>query len=207
MKYNTSRLEGGRVIKTIFLDMDGVITDHHAGLKESFPDWNGVTPIHEHLGLSEDFFWEKMTGMGTRWWGDLPEFPWSKKLVGACEEAVGPENVYILTAPSRTCVATATGKLYWLRNHFPQFPHGGRVMIGNHKWLLAAPDRLLIDDTGKKCYDFAQAGGEFHLFTKGNLARLLRDLSKMADQRSSLRAGDRSSGDSPRPEAPGPYGD
>ena len=147
------------MIRTIFLDMDGVIVDLVAGLQKSFPDWDGVPPIHDHLFISEDDFWRKMIGLGTHWWSDLPEFPWSKQLVETCEKVVGPENVYILTSPGRTCVTTATGKLYWLQNHFPQFLREGRVVIGSQKWLLAAPDRLLIDDTPQKCQDFMSAGG------------------------------------------------
>src|SRR3990172_6496203 len=99
------------MIKTIFLDMDGVIVDLSTGLQKSFPDWDGVTSIYDHFSISKDDFWRKMRGRGTHWWSDLPEFPWSKQLVETCEKVVAPQNVYILTSPGRTCVTTATGKL------------------------------------------------------------------------------------------------
>lgn len=172
------------MIKTIFLDMDGVLVDHHAGLQRTFPGWDMTQPIHEYLQMDENRFWLSMENEGEEWWRDLPPLPWAHQLVDACEEAAGWANVYILTAPSRTCTSTATGKLRWLRDNLPQFNTGGRVMIGNHKWLLAAPDRLLIDDTPKKYQDWVAAGGQGWLFTPKTVDRLLQYL-----------AGDRSSED------------
>lgn len=141
------------MIRQIYLDMDGVLTDLEGGLRK-------VNLLEDkEKNYDRDEFWRRMKVFGTDLWANLDPYPWTHDLVEACYDAVGQPNVFILSAPSRTCTPVCSGKMAWLEKHLPEFPFDGRVIFAKQKHLLAQPDRLLIDDKQENCEQFREAGG------------------------------------------------
>ena len=152
----------------IFLDMDGVLVDFaHGvaslfGIKKSVVEANG-REAYRAAGVSQEEFWRRIESAGQEWWETLPPYPWVQRLVAACM-AVG--DVYVATSPPAACVTAGSGKMAWLRSILPEVYSGRRFFIGAHKYLLAAPDRVLVDDDVRKHAAFAKAGGQAVLFPR-----------------------------------------
>lgn len=146
----------------VFLDMDGVIADFAGealrchGEPRLLDNWpEGEWDIAGVLGISNTEFWKPINTL--EFWKYLPAFPWMQSLV----EMVDKHAWHICTAPSLApeCIA---GKTAWLKRHFGR--HMTNTFFGKDKWLLAGPDRLLIDDNDENCRLFREAGGTAILF-------------------------------------------
>lgn len=141
------------MIKQIYLDMDGVLVDTHSAIEKV-----GLKPFK---GMwNNDEFWARIKEFGSDFWANADPYPWASQLVEASYDAVGQANTFILTAPSRTCFPAATGKMQWLHKHFPEFIHDSRMLIASKKYLLARPDRFLIDDRASVVSEWNKAGGD-----------------------------------------------
>lgn len=146
----------------IFLDMDGVVADFvgaackvHGKEVEGVDCWN----FFEKWGISEDEFWEPVNAGGRDFWANLEPFPWFDELVSAVKAA--DKDFFVLTKPSRQASCLA-GKLDWIHRHF-----GSRFrnyIFAPDKSPLAAPGRLLIDDSDDNVKGFREAGGVAYLF-------------------------------------------
>jgi len=160
--------------KTIFLDMDGVLVDLFSGIEKQFNIKKGFLEskpypclpdsidIANKLLMTEECLWGNKVN-DVKFWESLPKYPWSDDLIIACLNA-NVEDVLILTSPSKTCMYCSSGKVAWLSKHYPFFVAYGKIVIANKKYLLAAKNRVLIDDTIEKCKQFRDAGGEAILF-------------------------------------------
>ncbi|MDA3962145.1 MAG: hypothetical protein PF961_15240 [Planctomycetota bacterium] len=144
---------------TILLDLDGVLTDFDAGVCALFgrdvppgPERVG-TDIATALGLRAGQLWQRIDEAGARFWAELPETPWAQDLVTAARRA---GEVVIATAPSNDPGAAA-GKVRWMQQRFGK--RFRSFAITPRKDLLAAPGRLLIDDTPKHVDAFTAGGG------------------------------------------------
>jgi len=152
----------------VFLDMDGVLVDFAHGTARLFGlpldevEANGDR-THDVAGVTQKEFWRKIESAGRRWWEDLPPYPWASRLVEACG-AVG--DVYVATSPPRDCPAAGSGKLAWIRRYLPEVYAARRYFVGTNKWLLAGPDRVLVDDDIRKYRAFTAAGGQAALFPR-----------------------------------------
>ena len=105
-------------------------------------------------------------------WASLPEEAWSEAplslesswLLNECVKIVGQENVFLCTSTSHY-PSSLSGKLKWIHRYLPTWIHR-QYVITPHKYLLARPNTLLIDD----CYDqfskFVQEGGQAFLVPK-----------------------------------------
>ena len=142
----------------ILLDMDGVLTDFAAGVCKLFgkkppgSDDRGRS-VAEVAGINPGLMWRRIDEAGARFWSELEPTPFANELVTMCRK-VG--EVVIATSPSSDPGAAA-GKVAWLQRRF-----GKRFRdfaITPRKELLAAPGRLLIDDTPKHVDAFRAAGG------------------------------------------------
>ena len=146
-----------------FVDMDGVLVDFPAGVAKKF----GVAvndemlalgeEMYTYFGISQKEFWG-VIGDDPSWWADLPSYPWTDRLIEVCR-SLG--EFYIATSPpkmSPACAAcSGTGKMEWLRRKFGwDFRN---FFIGAHKHMLAALDRVLIEDKPDRCEDFERMGG------------------------------------------------
>lgn len=154
------------MIDLVLIDMDGVLADfaRHAlarfdrlDLLDTWP--SGQYEIHEIVGIPQDEFWGTLDQEGPEFWAGLPELPWAAELCDLVREKVG--NFHISTSPSRA-PASSMGKVHWLQRFFD--PRFRRYMLGSHKYLLAKPGVVLIDDSDEKCKKFIEAGGDAVLF-------------------------------------------
>ena len=149
----------------IFLDMDGVIADFiKAALQVHFNEkWRevleawpkGVYETYGHMGITEVQFWDKINEGGADFWANIPEFPWTYDLIEMCREY---GKVCILSSPSRN-PDCAQGKLRWVKRVFGEKFRDYVFAPKQHKKLVAAPDRYLIEDSERNAEDFVAAGG------------------------------------------------
>lgn len=147
----------------IFLDLDEVLVDFVGGccgvfkadlatLERNWPP--GLWDVCVPLGVSEEFFWERLSKEGARFWIDLRPLPWARELI----DLVGSitDDWYIVSAPSR-CSTSYDGKVRWIKNFFgPDFT---RFVLNPHKEILAKPGTVLIDDRDRNVTEFILEGG------------------------------------------------
>lgn len=142
----------------IYLDMDGVMTDWVGGIlrtslaprgveEDSITSWN----IESHLGISSEILWDNIDF--ALWWQRLESYPWATPLF---EMLTYYAPVTYLSSPGRSGAA-AEGKIAWIQDrHGFQFSDW---ILTNHKDRVAAPGRILIDDSEKNCAAWEAAGG------------------------------------------------
>lgn len=146
----------------IFLDMDGVCADFvkaacaaHGKDDSEVDCWN----FFEKWGITEDEFWEPVNAGGREFWANLEPYPWFDELVSMVKDA--DKNFYVLTKPSRQASCLA-GKLDWIHKHFGDKCRN--YIFAPNKSPLAAPKRLLIDDSDDNVKGFRKHGGVAYLF-------------------------------------------
>ena len=138
------------MIPYLFLDMDGVCCDfisaacrrHDRDPDEVIANWTpGSWDVCGELGVSPREFWSPIQG-DPGFWTELEPYPWFEELWSLARSV--SDNVVISTSPGR-CPTGHFGKATWLkeRDIHPTL-HG---MIGRRKELMAAPGRVLIDDS------------------------------------------------------------
>lgn len=140
----------------IFLDLDGVIAEfayaacdvhgkpHDVKKWDFFTDW----------GMTEEEFWRPINRLGERFYPFyVNSTPWAEELIETVQKA--DDHVSIVT-DSTANMPGILGKENWIRNMFgPDI----KVSYTSEKHLLAAPGRLLIDDSPRNCERFAVFGG------------------------------------------------
>lgn len=137
------------MIKTIFLDVDGVLADFR-GQCEEYNCIKGYTVNWEIIHTAGEKFWEEI-----KWTAEGKSvFEYIKKLCS--EEDI---DLYILTA-----VQSDTGKigrLNWLKKNVGLDKHHLIIVDkGSDKTYYASENALLIDDFGKNCDMFVSMGGQ-----------------------------------------------
>lgn len=158
-------------MKRILLDLDCTVSDFVGGLAglwgttratlEKFQpageyDYGRALGqfAHERHGrlvpakLTPTEFWTPINERPGFWRG-LQKLPWADDLVAACRLLTG--DVWFVTSPSR-CPGCIREKEDWLREHYG-VPHD-RMIPAKHKYLLAGPDTVLIDDYDVNCKEF-----------------------------------------------------
>lgn len=148
--------------KKCFLDMDGVLVDFVGGILRSLGIENpwkdrknlGVYRLEDATGLPP----HEIYGVMARetFWENLEPTPECFRIVGEAESFFGPENVYVLTMPTRDrgCVE---GKLSWLRKHLLRYED--QSFVGRKKYFCASPNAWLVDDSTENVDAFVQHGG------------------------------------------------
>lgn len=147
--------------KIILLDMDGVLTDFVGNALRVFGREDLVITQEDmiiELGVNEEEFCNGIDTKGEEFWAMMPETPECNSIINLVE-STGFQWL-ISTNPSKYKYASA-GKEYWLKNKFGY--NFTNYMIGKHKYLMAGPDRVLIDDFAKNCHKFMKYGGDFIL--------------------------------------------
>jgi len=149
---------------TIYLDMDGVLTDFvGACLKEFAVEANekGLTPekvdrwsIEQLLGVSQDELWDRIGYTG--FWADMKPYPWALALFNECRRH---GEVVLLTSPG-DCAWAAAGKLMWVRSNMPPVT----LIQTKDKTHCAQFGRILIDDSDKNIDAWQDADGYGILF-------------------------------------------
>jgi len=111
--------------------------------------------------LVKKYQWSPITRNFDHWF-NLEKAEGCDELVRGCIELVGPQNVYILSAPVDSDSIDA--KKAWLEKHFPLFPPE-RVFIRKDKEAIPVMDMfksfqcILIDDREKYKIKFESVGG------------------------------------------------
>jgi 5'(3')-deoxyribonucleotidase len=155
-------------IETVFVDMDGVLADFVGGVLRlhDIPDTQynpqGSYDIHTYLKMSASQFWGAIDN-DSRFWETLSLTPEATLLIDLLESLTSYKNIYLLSSPALhpNCFY---GKAVWIKKHFPEYLP--KLILTAHKHFLAAPNRLLIDDSDSNVTKFRQAEGLAILFPR-----------------------------------------
>lgn len=159
-------------IKTVWLDLDGVLVDFIGGLHRAldipydinhYPykkgEWNMLTDIK---GLDDvPVTFEQCNDICTKsFWENLEWMHDGHDILRAVTYKFAPINIQILT----TCMPnseTKSGKIEWLERHLPMYLDRAIILdAGVGKTSYAHSNALLIDDRDKNIDDFVAAGGQ-----------------------------------------------
>ena len=151
---------------TFYVDMDGVVADFMAAVIELVYDESAVAPIlrgwpkgtygmGDAIGKSEERIWYAVGREGADFWRELKKYPWASQLVSRLQEL---GDVIFLSSPSRDPHA-ATGKLQWIEENFPSESRDYILTPSDHKWRVASPTGILIDDSQDNIDDWNEHGG------------------------------------------------
>lgn len=151
---------------TIYLDMDGVVSDAHdaflraMGREDLIKDYPaGEFNVDKVAGVSASTMWRKVAAQGRELWSRMKKLPWAHALYEGLKK-IG--DVVFLTAPSQD-PECAAGKVEWLQR-FAKRKDFTDYVITARKELLAGPGRVLVDDRPSNCDEFRKAGGAAVLF-------------------------------------------
>lgn len=146
-------------IKTIYLDLDGVLADFIAGYKKYYGNQD-IAKVD-----MKELIAQKKTFADYSLYRDLPLFPEAKNLVKYVE-SLGVD-VQILTSVGKYSPKdNAVDKVLWIKKHFPKYAKKfNYVTASADKAKFAASDTVLIDDRSKSTKPFAAAGGNVVLYT------------------------------------------
>lgn len=174
----------------IFLDMDGVLCDFAGGVcalfgKDAPQAGDLAQELHQHLGIAKGLMWSRIAEAGARLWEGLEPLPWADELV-ALVRSHG--ELVIATAPSLN-PASLAGKLTWLQRRFGR--NFRDFVVTPQKHLLAAPGRILIDDSPRHVDAFSAFGGLSTLFPSIENGLLRPDQDPVMDLRNWLKQTDR----------------
>lgn len=151
-------------LTTIFLDLDDVLADCTGDALRHFGcDYKGwwdypiktrdIYQVLEQLThgvyLPPQVFWEHFK---REFWATMNPLEGCHELVDYCAGLVGPENVVILTTPTK-CGDCLAGKLDWIEDNMPKWMHRQYIMTPR-KHFCAAPNTLLVDDADENCDRF-----------------------------------------------------
>jgi hypothetical protein len=121
--------------------------------------------------LTDDAFWSRFDLID--FWANLDLWQGALYFWDKLVEMFGVENIYICT--SGLSPSAAAGKTIWVKKNLKGFDMK-KLFIGYSKYMLAGPDRILIDDRDKNCLDFYEAGGQSVLVPRPwNSANMVRD--------------------------------
>lgn len=144
----------------IFLDVDGVLCDFNTAAQRALG--LPVGPVYTWdwflgHGLTEAEFWAGIHLYGDDFYREMVEpYPWAEELLSTCQRT---DTTFLLTACAQDPRSWAGKKIICDR-----LAPGVPVIMTKHKYLLAGPIRLLIDDKRSNIEKFRRAGGESLLF-------------------------------------------
>lgn len=158
---------------TIFVDMDGVITDFTGAVCELFGvreidghdprvyenEWGNGLPFLLSLALNREVLWDEIWGAvdrrGSAFWADMPWTPWGEQLV---RELISTgAQVHLLTTPARH-PSCSKGKLIWIQKNLPKKLHR-EYTFTPRKHRLAQWGTILVDDKPANVASFISSGG------------------------------------------------
>lgn len=131
----------------IFLDLHDVCCQFRAPVFE-LRDWAMSSFSMPDLAVNYGRSWLKLS---REFYANLPATPEFEYLYGRCLDAVGIEDICILSA------CTNPGAVDWIESHFPS---AQQYLLGEAKHFCARPDSLLIDDSDFNITRFRNHGGD-----------------------------------------------
>lgn len=162
-------------MKTIFVDMDGVVADFDTFVSELLGRKVGWHQSKFDLTNEE---WEKLTTV-YRLYYQLPLMPDATKLIAYVKSLSTRFHVQFLTAvPRRTTMPDARAdKQAWVDRYFP----GMKMDIGpfsydKQKWC--SPGDILIDDRPSNIEEWTRAGG-IAIYHTGDVYKTIKTLNEV----------------------------
>lgn len=152
------------MIKTVLLDMDGVLVDFMKGCHSyhkigydydvNYPYKLGDWDFDLKLPMPANQFWESLDSW---FWDDLSWTKEGRYILALLESAFGARKIYLCSTPTLN-PTSAEGKLTWIHKNLPEYKR--RYILTPHKHLLANSETLLIDDCDKNVSEFIENGGK-----------------------------------------------
>jgi 5'(3')-deoxyribonucleotidase len=160
-------------MKTLYLDMDGVVADfdeYAESILGSLPGHNGIYPDEE---------WNKIAA-NPRLYRDLKKTSYADRLVDECRDLAATKSyalIFLTAVPKGNDVKWSFyDKVVWAQNYFPDIPvHFGP--FSKDKWQHCQPGDILIDDRPSNIHEWRVAGGIAIHHT--NIDTTLHELSKL----------------------------
>ncbi len=165
-----------RKARRIYLDMDDVLVDFMCSAMRHMGLTDYTIADYEH-DIGRDIYtaYARKTGIlypANVWWEHFKREFWANMqpmeccsdLINLCADAVGRDNVALMTSPTK-CGDCLAGKLDWIHRTLPSWLHRQYIMTPR-KHLCATPDSLLIDDAEENIEPFHQAGGQAIAFPR-----------------------------------------
>ena len=142
-------------IETIFLDMDGVITNFMKAICEEFKLPYPPQVYHFFSDIRD-----KVNDFCTSdFWRNLQWMPDGRDILRAIMSTFGLDKIYFLSGMMPN-IGSGSGKLLWIQLNLPVYRN--RIILhtlGVPKSFLAQPNTLLIDDKDENVDEFIKAGG------------------------------------------------
>jgi len=161
-------------MRTIYLDMDGVVADFNAYARATLR----VREEHHKWPEAE---WNKLRD-NPRLYRDLNKTPEADLIVETCRyvcKLKGYQLLFLTAVPNKNDVHWAFyDKVVWAQKYYPDIPvHFGPFSKDKH--LHAQPGDILIDDRTSNIEDWKAAGGIaiYHTDTVTTLQRLTDAIS------------------------------
>ena len=171
------------MIKTVYLDMDGVLVNFLGGLHkaldvpysyENYPyekgKWDMLTDIpigkwDEELGHDEHYTFEQCNDCCDMvFWVDLNWMHDGHEILRAILDEFNTSLIYLLTTPMPN-LESASGKMMWVNDNLPVYLKR-TIITQAPKHLLARPDTVLFDDKDENVNKFRKAGGQAILINR-----------------------------------------
>ncbi len=152
---------------TFYVDMDGVVADlmssvidllyGESAVKPLLRGWpKGTYDMGDALGKPESEIWTAINREGAELWRDLATYGWATPMINQLHDL---GDVLFLSSPSRE-PQSATGKLQWIAQHFSMMARDVILAPSEHKWRVASPTGILIDDSQDNIDDWIEHGGK-----------------------------------------------
>jgi len=153
-------------INEVLIDQDGVLSSFVSAYLKLVGSPLQESDIHgwhmeNYTNQTEEEMWQCIREAGESFWTDMEAYPWAYDLL------TNFPTFYVCTAASTKSPAAWTGKIRWLNTFCSLWGiPTPKVIMTADKHLLAAPDRLLIDDKPSSVKQFIKAGGNAILFPR-----------------------------------------
>lgn len=159
--------------KTIlYCDCDGVLADFAGTCLDAFgidseknrhrlTHWNALTDVvQEDLGIPPDQAWDMIQAQPDTFWRDMRKEIYFDCVVDLMQEMRNNgAEVFLLTSPMKSG-SNCYPRMDWVKSLLPDWVYDERrVIFAHHKYLLARPGDLLIDDKRKNVRLWDKSGG------------------------------------------------
>jgi 5'(3')-deoxyribonucleotidase len=145
-----------------FLDLDGVLANmvdsclrifNRTETHDDIKTWN----FYKEWGYNDKEFWSVVDSY-PNFWLDIEPYPWAEHVY---QTVSSMGKTFICSSPNRDPKCWSQ-KVKWCNKHLGIKSRD--IILTNHKYLLAAPDRVLIDDSIDNAKSFTEFGGISILF-------------------------------------------
>lgn len=160
-------------MKTLYLDMDGVVADFDGYARQVLK-----TDKTTHSWPPE--LWEKIAS-NQRLYRDLEKTPEADQLVQICKKICSQKKwrlIFLTAVPKGDDMPWAYyDKINWVQRYYPDIPvHFGPY--SNKKWRHCKEGDILIDDRPSNIAEWNSAGG-LAILHKGDLLETLKSLQNI----------------------------